>query len=164
MTFTKFESIIANDLKMNFNFIFKNYRGVIKVSYNTRQRELILEYIKENADSHLTADSIADALKPEQVGKTTVYRYLEKLCEQHLVRKYILSEGKSACYQYSGGEECHDHFHLKCLKCGRLIHLECDYLKDIAAHISVEHNFTIDSSRTVFYGICGECAKQHDTK
>lgn len=47
------------------------------MSYNTRQRELILEYIKENADSHLTADDIADALKAEQVGKTTVYRYLE---------------------------------------------------------------------------------------
>ena len=50
------------------------------MSYNTRQRELILEYIKSNAENHLTADAIALALKSEQVGKTTVYRYLEKLC------------------------------------------------------------------------------------
>ena len=34
------------------------------MSYNTRQRELILEYIKKNAKKHLTADDIADALKP----------------------------------------------------------------------------------------------------
>ena len=47
------------------------------MSYNTRQRELILDYIKKNAKKHLTADDIADALKAEQVGKTTVYRYLE---------------------------------------------------------------------------------------
>lgn len=120
------------------------------MSYNTRQRELILDYIKKNAKKHLTADDIADALKAEQVGKTTVYRYLEKLCEQNIVRKFILSEGKSACYQYNDEQQCHDHFHMKCLKCGRLFHLECDHLKDIAAHISKMHDFTIDSSRTVF--------------
>ena len=133
------------------------------MSYNTRQRELILDYIKKNAKKHLTADDIADALKAEQVGKTTVYRYLEKLCEQNLVRKFILSEGKSACYQYNDEQQCHDHFHMKCLKCGKLFHLECDHLKDIAAHISKMHDFTIDSSRTVFYGICGECAKKTPT-
>ena len=33
------------------------------MSYNTRQRELILDYIKKNAKKHLTADDIADALK-----------------------------------------------------------------------------------------------------
>ena len=36
------------------------------MSYNTRQRELILDYIKKNAKKHLTADDIADALKAEQ--------------------------------------------------------------------------------------------------
>ena len=91
------------------------------MSYNTRQRELILDYIKKNAKKHLTADDIADE------------------------------------------QQCHDHFHMKCLKCGRLFHLECDHLKDIAAHISKMHDFTIDSSRTVFYGICGECAKKTPT-
>lgn len=130
------------------------------MSYNTRQRELILEYIKSNAENHLTADAIALALKSEQVGKTTVYRYLEKLCEQHIVRKYILSEGKSACYQYAGGADCHDHFHLKCLKCGKLIHLECGHLKDIESHIKSDHGFIIDSSRTVFYGVCSDCANK----
>ena len=149
--------------EFHFQFNNCNYCGGINMSYNTRQRELILDYIKKNAKKHLTADDIADALKAEQVGKTTVYRYLEKLCEQNIVRKFILSEGKSACYQYNDEKQCHDHFHMKCLKCGKLFHLECDHLKDIAAHISKMHDFTIDSSRTVFYGICGECAKKTPT-
>ncbi len=127
--------------------------------YNTRQQELILSYIKQNASEHLTADAIASALKDEQVGKTTVYRCLERLCKQHTVRKYILSEGKSACYQYALGEDCHRHFHLKCLRCGRLIHAECEQLAQIEEHICLEHDFDIDASRTVFYGICGECKK-----
>ena len=46
---------------------------------------------------------------------------------------------------------------------GNAKNLECDHLKDIAAHISKMHDFTIDSSRTVFYGICGECAKKTPT-
>ena len=37
------------------------------MSYNTRQRELILDYIKKNAKKHLTADDIADALKGSDV-------------------------------------------------------------------------------------------------
>ena len=44
------------------------------MSYNTRQRELILDYIKKNAKKHLTADDIADALKAEQVGKTVILK------------------------------------------------------------------------------------------
>lgn len=51
--------------------------------------------ILKERKKHLTADDIADALKAEQVGKTTVYRYLEKLCEQNIVRKFILSEEKA---------------------------------------------------------------------
>ena len=130
------------------------------MAYKTRQRELILGFIKQNAGSHLTADNIADALKSEGVGKTTVYRYLEKLCGEGLVRKYILQEGKSACYQYSENADCDSHFHLKCLKCGCLLHLECDYLSDLKEHISGHHGFIIDGSRTVFYGICEVCAEK----
>lgn len=130
------------------------------MSYKTRQSEQILEYIKQHADSHLTADAIAEALKNSRVGKTTVYRHLEKLCGEGLVRKYILQEGKSACYQYAGGDCCHSHFHLKCLKCSCLIHLECEHLDGIEKHISEHHGFRIDSSRTVFYGLCDKCAAE----
>ena len=48
-----------------------------------------------------TADGLA-ALLQEQgtpVGKATIYRYLEALVEQGMVRKYVM-EGASACYQY----------------------------------------------------------------
>lgn len=32
------------------------------------------------------------------VGKSTVYRYLEKLVEEGKVRKYFLEEGAGACF------------------------------------------------------------------
>lgn len=128
------------------------------MAYKTKQSEIVLEYLKENSDSHLTANEIAMALSGKNVGKTTVYRHLEKLCRDGAVRKYILEEGDSACYQYIGDSSCHSHFHLKCLNCNKLLHLECDHLSEIETHINAHHNFKVDSSRTVFYGICEECA------
>ncbi len=128
------------------------------MAYKTKQSEIVLEYLKENSDSHLTANEIAMALSGKNVGKTTVYRHLEKLCRDGAVRKYILEEGDSACYQYIGDNTCHSHFHLKCLSCNKLLHLECDHLSEIETHINARHNFKVDSSRTVFYGICEECA------
>lgn len=129
------------------------------MNYKTRQSELILEYIKQNANRHLTAEEISDGLK-SKVGKTTVYRNLERLCEQGVVRKYILTDGSSACYQYIDCAQLSRHFHLKCLKCGRLLHLECEHLKEIDEHIKTEHGFVVDPTRTVFYGTCMECVKE----
>ena len=79
--------------------------------------------------------------------------------EDGSVRKYLCEEGKSACFQYVGdSEECRLHFHLKCIKCGKLIHLECDYLSDLEKHISEHHKFTVDNTKTVLYGVCEDCA------
>lgn len=129
-------------------------------TYKTRQRLQVLNCLIDNKANHLTADEIAVILKQQgaEVGKTTVYRALEKLLEEGSIRKYISEEGKSACFQYvDDSEECRRHFHLKCVKCGRLIHLECDYLSDLETHIFEHHKFTVDNTKTVLYGVCGDC-------
>ena len=138
---------------------FKIKSDVKKLSYTTKQRKLILNLLKEQKDSHLTAEEIVLALKNsgESVGKATIYRYLDVLLEAGQVRKYAAEEGEGACYQYVGDDNCREHFHLKCGSCGRLFHVECDYLSDVGSHIRKDHGFNIDSSKTVFYGKCGHC-------
>lgn len=128
--------------------------------YKTKQREFILDFLMENSEVHLTADDILTALKKDNVsvGKSTVYRYLDKLVEEGTVRKYIGEEGVSACYQYSASKKCVNHFHLKCVRCNKLFHLECEYLDEIEQHILKHHKFNIDNSKTVFYGICENCS------
>lgn len=130
--------------------------------YNTRQRELILECLAHSKGQHITAEDISEYLRKNDtpVGKSTIYRYLEALVKDCVVRKYTIEEGKCACYQYMGDEEndhCKEHYHLKCSECGRLFHVSCALLDEINEHVRKEHNFIIDSSKTVFYGICGEC-------
>lgn len=129
--------------------------------YKTRQRELILDFLTANKNRHLSVDDVVNYLRDQHspVGKSTVYRYLDRLVEQGSVRKYFMEEGKCACYQYEeDGEACHQHFHLKCMCCGDLIHVECSYLKNVAQHVFEDHHFTIDHTKTVLYGLCGKCS------
>ncbi|MCL2077777.1 MAG: transcriptional repressor [Oscillospiraceae bacterium] len=133
------------------------------MSYSTKQRKLILNLLKEQKDRHLTAEEIVSALKAdgELVGKATVYRYLDLLLESGMVRKYTAESRTSApggaCYQLICRDVCREHFHLKCGDCGKLFHIECDYLSDIETHVKSDHDFNIDNTKTVFYGRCHDC-------
>ncbi len=128
--------------------------------YKTKQREAILQYMIDHRTSHVTVNQISDyfAAQGASVGVTTIYRHLEKLVEQGCVRKYTVDAQTGACFQYAGQEKrCREHFHLKCERCGVLIHLECSHLDELYRHIYSEHGFELDPFRTVFYGLCRSC-------
>jgi Fur family ferric uptake transcriptional regulator len=57
--------------------------------------------------------------------------------------------------------DCGEHYHLKCVGCGQLIHLECEYLEKLDSHVKSQHNFRVDHSKTVLYGCCGNCTNEH---
>lgn len=127
--------------------------------YQTRQRTLIWEYLCAHPGEHIAAETIAEALRADGVGKSTIYRYLDRLSAEGRIRRFFIEEGAGACYQLvEEAGECREHFHLKCLRCGKLLHLECDILKDAEHHILRRHQFEVDNTKTVLYGICGTCA------
>ncbi len=130
-------------------------------SYRTRQGEAIEAIISKNAKRHFSVDSLCELLQKsgKSVGRTTVYRHLERLVGMGKVRKYVQSSGESACYQYLA-DECREHSHLKCESCGKLIHLECSEIEKLGEHIKAEHGFKINAFKTVLYGLCEDCAKQ----
>ena len=123
------------------------------MTYNTKQKDIILNYLIENKDKCLTSNQIYEYLKKDnKIGLTTIYRFLNKLESENLIRKY--TDKKSATYQYINNDECKNHIHLKCIKCNSIIHLECDEALNLSKHIKDEHNFNIDST---IFGICKEC-------
>ena len=131
--------------------------------YRTKQRTAILQYFKTHPHAHLTAEELSDALRATgiSVGKSTVYRALEKFVESGVVRRFSIAPGESACYQYAGGlsDTCHAHFHLKCTVCGTLYHIECEHLDELTTHLGAKHNFTVDYAKTVLYGTCDPCRR-----
>lgn len=129
-------------------------------SYRTRQYILVLEYLSSHEGEHVTVDVICEALhaRGHQIGRTTVYRQLEKMVTQGLAARYSTPGVQSACYQYVS-PDCtpHRHYHLKCSCCGALIHCECEFLDKMTAHIEASHSFLIDPAAMVLYGTCSDC-------
>ncbi len=133
-----------------------------EIKYNTRHSSDILLYLQENPGVHLTAQEICRHLNDmgKSVGLTTVYRQIERLVGDGLVNKYVMDGSESACFEYIGDDgQMRDKncFHCKCLGCGKLIHLECGEILNLENHILKDHDFVLDMTRTVFYGLCREC-------
>ena len=133
----------------------------MKSEYSTKQRAIILDFLRESS-THVTASDIISYLKEQniKIGVATVYRTLDKLVSCGTVKKMVIDERSGACYQYMKNAHCDNHFHLKCLNCGKLIHLGCDFLDKLESHILKEHGFTVSSGKTVIYGYCQDCSKQ----
>ena len=130
--------------------------------YNTRHRDRILKYLEGMSGVHITASDVCDHFRDqgEAIGQSTVYRQLERLVDEGVLNKYNIDSSSPACFEYTGhgsqtcGEVC---FHCKCEKCGKVIHLHCDEIKELKDHMMAEHHFMLDPVRTVYYGICEEC-------
>lgn len=134
--------------------------------YNTKQKNIIIDMLKNNKDRHLTADEMLKILEElnSPVSKATLYRFLDVLVSTGNLRKYITVEGEKACYQYIDEEDCHLHYHLKCIECGKLIHMDCKHIDEIQEHVLKAHNFNVDSSRIVLYGTCEQCMEVEHEK
>ncbi len=130
--------------------------------YKTKQSEIMLEYFKKMAGKHVTAADVCEYFKEQgaPIGQATVYRRLESLVDEGVLSKYTIDPSSPACFEYMGedshvdGDVC---FHLKCEKCGKLIHMHCEEMEEMQTHMKSEHGFKMDPIRTVFYGLCKEC-------
>lgn len=132
-----------------------------KTTYRTRAQEELLTFLKAAPGRHYTAAEIKKHFAGQEnpIGTATIYRQLERFVQEGSVRKYIAEPGDSACYAYVEDRHCASHFHCKCAVCGRLIHLDCEELREIQDHLLKEHGFAWDTGKTVFYGTCDQCRK-----
>lgn len=127
--------------------------------YNTGQRKRLLEYLKSNADSCLSASHIADALKDEEISISAVYRNLSDLEKSGKIRKLSQSGTRESLYQYIDIEQCKDKLHLSCVKCGKIFHLNNNISEKLLKEVSDLDDFAINKSQSILYGTCGQCKK-----
>ncbi len=131
----------------------------MKEGYKTRQREEILSFFRQYPGRHITAQELCAALNG--VSKATVYRTLERLVQEGMLRRYTLEGRQAACYQFSGSDShCREHYHIRCTQCGRLFHVRSPAMNRVAGELKEQEGFSLDSSMTVLYGVCRECSKK----
>ncbi len=137
-----------------------------KAEYRTGNKTIVSEFFQNNAEHHYTVETVFEDLKRSgfNIPKSTLYRIIGNLCRSGILKRYESDSEDCFVYQYANfGTTCDDHFHLKCTKCGKLIHLECDKMNEIKDHIMEEHGFMIGGSG-IINGICGKCLSDKNEK
>jgi Fur family transcriptional regulator, peroxide stress response regulator len=116
----------------------------------TPQRMAIVGYLEGN-ESHPAALDIHRALLPEypSLSLATVYNTLETLVKAGLLRELSVARDKS---NYDPDTSSHSHAY--CTRCGRIFDVRDS---GVNANTGIP-GFTVTDVRTVFYGICGDCA------
>lgn len=123
------------------------------MSNYSKQREIILEtlYLLD----HPTADQLYATVHKNNptISQSTVYRNLNVLLEDNLIRKIKVLGGPDR-FDFISKE----HYHAICKSCGRVFDFMC-YLfnEDFMGDVHSQTGITVDSDSVTVYGICENC-------
>src|SRR6476620_8543098 len=116
----------------------------------TPQRELILRAVEDLG--HATPDEVLARVREQSsaVNVSTVYRALEVLEELGLVRHAHLSDRAPTYHSVTD----HEHFHLVCRNCRKVISVDPDVVAPLAAELREAHGFVLDVGHLAVFGHC----------
>ncbi|MCI8332703.1 MAG: Fur family transcriptional regulator [Clostridiales bacterium] len=130
--------------------------------YNTEQKKQILGFLQTNSQAQYTIDEIAEALSG-CVGKSTVYRQIPFLVKEGAVKRFTAENNRKSVYQAVVGFHCDAHLHMKCMRCGKLLHMPEALSDQLIGLVNEKSSFAIDEEETVLFGRCEGCKnKQTD--
>lgn len=145
---------------MNINM--EDVKGILKEEgYKlTTQRKAILDVIFENHEKHLNPEEIYDIvkLKYPDIGIATVYRTLQLLEKLNIVYRVNFDDGYNR-YELNYNSENHQHHHLICVNCGKVIEVKMDLLEILENEIEREYGFSIVDHNVKLFGYCTDCQK-----
>jgi Fur family ferric uptake transcriptional regulator len=121
----------------------------------TRQRRLIWDALVAEPDTHLSADELVAVVRGQlpKVDPSTIYRTLEMLCREGLVRRTDLGAGHAVF------EPAHDHLHhhVVCERCGAVVHLHDEEIGDVRDRVERASGYALSRRDMSFYGLCPNC-------
>jgi Fur family ferric uptake transcriptional regulator len=122
----------------------------------TQSRRHILAALV-SSQGHITADALYEALSQEQpgIGRMSVYRTLDLLCELGLIRPVYQGTGAAHYILLDKGH----HHHLICSQCGKVIEFDDCAVKNVEKSIGRDFDFEIQGHLLEFFGRCSECKK-----
>ena len=102
----------------------------------------------------MSRDAIEQQIDIE-IDRATIYRVLNRFCEDGLVHKIVAEDGKqyfAVCMKCDEKQIPDGHFHFRCTNCETI---EC--LPE-AVHFSVPNGYNVGSMNCVLTGICPQCS------
>ena len=119
----------------------------------TRQRRVILEELK-SLRTHPTAQELFDRVRRRlpRISLGTVYRNLEILSARGMIHTLEIGSPQR---RYDGNAD--DHYHLCCIRCGRVDDAPMARLADLEKALGQASGYDVVGHRLEFRGICPEC-------
>jgi len=125
---------------------------LIKQTRITKQRQVVLEELQK-VTTHPTADMVYDMVRKRlpNISLGTVYRNLELLAEQGIIRKLNIDEHKM---RFDGNTS--NHFHIQCIECGKVDDVSiCENIDWL--ELTQDTGYEITGHRIELFGICPDC-------
>jgi len=119
---------------------------------NTPSKEAVLDLLIK-AGKAMSRDAIEQKIDVA-IDRATIYRVLNRFCEDGLVHKIVAEDGKqyfAICMKCDENSFTDNHFHFRCTNCQTI---EC--LPE-AVHFSVPNGYNVESVNCVLTGICKDC-------
>jgi Fur family transcriptional regulator, ferric uptake regulator len=118
--------------------------------------QIIIETLS-NEHAHLTSLQVFEIIRERlpAVNQSTVYRALERLVSYGKVSVSDMGTGSAVFEILTDGL----HHHLVCQKCGRVMTIGDDDIKDLFSKIQVKNHFKIITNHLVLFGLCDKCQK-----
>lgn len=131
-------------------------------TYNTEQKNELLRFLKKHNQRSFTIDEICNEMHEDgQIttppGKSTLYRLIPKLVDDNMIKQFNGGKGRKNVYQITGDETCNSHLHLKCVNCGRIIHMDSVISTELSKRIAEHDAFVVSTGKTTIFGTCKEC-------
>ncbi len=124
----------------------------------TSQRKDIYNFLIKNKEKHMSAEEIQREIEKENpsLGIATIYRTLQLFVDSGLAMKHDFDDGKSR-YELNTNDSIHNHHHLICQKCGKIIEVKLDLMEELEKQIETHYEFDIRNHIVKVYGICKNC-------
>jgi Fur family ferric uptake transcriptional regulator len=117
----------------------------------TGRRELVVDAIADRTGS-FTPEALVDELRPQGIGRATVYRALEVLEELGVLQRVHLGR----CHAFTVCDAGHHH-HLLCSGCNRVVPVDASVIESEIRKLASRLRFQVDTHTLEFAGRCAEC-------
>jgi len=122
---------------------------------NTISKEAVLSVLT-NTRKAMSQDAIVKQMDVE-ADRATVYRILNRFCEDEVVHKIVADDGKqyfAVCVKCDEKKIPDNHFHFRCTECETI---EC---LPALVEFSVPKGYKVGRLNCVLVGVCRECARK----
>ena len=121
----------------------------------TPQRLEILEEIVLG-EGHRECEEIYLSMKKKgkSISRATVYRTIDLLVKNNLVRKLELGDGRA---RYESKLNSSHHDHLICIDCGDIVEFVDDEIESKQEEIALNNGFVLKKHIHQLFGLCKKC-------